>query len=395
MADTGNNVIREVRVDSTTVDFGTVTVGQTGGPITVIVSNAGNADLNVSGVAVSGSFGTQTTCLANSPLSPGSECSVSVSFVPTVSGNTTGTVTVSDDAAGNPHIINLKGQGYVVPVPTKLMFATQFPVKPLNGNLGVVVVNATDANGNLGTGFNGAVALQLLGPAGFTTYSTQVNASSGTATFTLTSVVLNTVGSYTITGSSSGLTSAQASFNVTGNPDFAISMSATSLKVGQTGVGTINTTVAPTNGFSGSIALSCSGLPSHSTCSFVPASVQADGSNTARTSVVTISTGVASVAAVRHSDGPVFLATSTGVFNAGLFGLLFIPIGRRNYGKRNKHGRLLQLILVAIILCGGLVGCGTIVPGQSHSTPKGSYTVTVTGTSTGVTHGSTFTLVVQ
>ncbi|MFY9559032.1 MAG: choice-of-anchor D domain-containing protein [Terriglobales bacterium] len=394
IADTGNNVIRHVKVDSTTLDFGKVTVGQTGGPISVIVSNAGDADLNVSGIVASSSFAVQTTCSTNNPLSPGSECSVDVSFVPTVNGNITGTVTVSDDAAGNPHLINLKGQGYIAPHPDKLVFVTQFPTRPLNGNLGTVTVNATDVNGNLATEFNGAVSLQLQGPAGFTTYSTQGNASGGTATFDLSAVVLNVAGAYTITASSTGLTAAQASFMVTGNPDFAVSMSARSLKVGKESAGNITATVTPTNGFQGTITLSCGGLPSHSTCSFAPITLQADGSNTAMASVVTISTGVGNVAAVQRAAGSMFLAVTTGAFSTGLLGLVLFPVARRNRDSQSRRAKLIRLVLVAIILCGGLVGCGSL-GGQSHATPPGNYTVTVTATSTGVSHSSTFTLMVQ
>ena len=394
IADTGNSVMREIEVATTTLDFGKVTVGQTGGPINVLVSNGGNADLNLGSIVSSSNFGLQTKCSSGTPLPPGTECSVDISFIPTVNGNITGTVTFSDDAAGNPHVINLKGQGYIAPQPDKLVFATQFPVEPLNGNLGTVIVNATDVNGNLATEFNAAVTLQIQGPAGFTTYNTLVNASGGTATFDLSAVLLNVAGSYTIAAASPGLTAAQASFTVTGNPDYAISMSAPSLKVGKESAGSINAIVTPTNGFQGTITLGCSGLPSHSTCSFAPASLQATGSNTALVSVVTISTGVANVAATQHADRSVFLAATTGMFSSGVLGLVFVPIVRRNSGSQSKRARLLQLILVAIILCGGLVGCGGLA-GQPHLTPSGNYTVTVTATSTSVSHSSTFMLVVQ
>ena len=359
IADTGNSVIRKVQVDTTTLDFGTVTVGQTGGPINVIVSNVGNAGLNVGNLVASSSFGVQTTCSLTTPLAPGSECSVDISFTPMVNGNITGTVTFSDDAVGNPHVINLTGQGYIAPHPDKLVITTQFPVQPLNGNLGTVIVNATDVNGKLATEFVGVVTIQLQGPAGFTTYSTQVNASGGIATFDLSAVKLNVVGSYSIGATSPGLTSAQASFTVTGNADFAISLSKQSLKVGKQSAGTISVTVTPSNGFTGSIVLSCSGLPANSICSFAPASLQADGSNSALASILTISTGVAGVAALPPADGPLFLAT-TAVFSTGLLGWVFAPIARRNQASQSKRARLIQLILVAIIPCGGLVGCGTL-----------------------------------
>ena len=391
LADTANNVIRKIKVDSTTLDFGTVPVGQTGSSITVTIANAGNDDLNMSSFSASTSFGVQTTCSTTDPLPPGSECSVAVSFTPAAGGSITGTVTIADDTQGNPHIINLQGQGQVIPVATKLLFAGSFSSKALNSNLGSVVVNATDANGNLATGFNGAISLQLQGPAGFTTFSTQANASSGTVTFNLASVTLNTVGSYTISASSSGLTSAQASFSVTGTPDFAISMSSSSVSIASSGTASITANVTPSNGFNGAISLSCSGLPAHSICSFNPASVQADGSNTALHSVVTISTGVADVA-LRHANSPVLVATS-GVFGAGLLGFVFAPFARRNLNARSKGSRILQLLLIAVILCGGLVGCGSIAPGKSGGPTN--YTVTVTAASSGTSHSTTFTLAVQ
>jgi sugar lactone lactonase YvrE len=394
IADTGNSVIREVKVASTTLDFGTVTVGQTGGPLSVIVSNAGNADLNVNSVIASSNFAVQTTCPANTGLPAGADCSLDVSFTPIVSGNITGTVSLSDDAPGHPHIMNLKGQGYIGPVPSQLVFATQFSIPPLNGNLGMVPVNAMDANGSLATGFNGVVTLQLQGPAGFTSYRAQVNASGGTATFDLSAVTLDVVGSYAITASSSGLTSAQASFTVVGNPNFSISTSKQSMTIGGDSTGTVNITVTPTDGFSGAIALSCSGLPVHSTCSFAPASLNADGSGTPLLSVLTVSTGVATVATAQHPGDPVLLATGTGIFSTGLLGLVFARMGRGSRDSRNRRPRLIQLIVVGIILCAGLIGCGGLT-GQARLTPPGSYTVTITAASIGVSHSHTVTLVVQ
>jgi hypothetical protein len=120
--------------------------------------------------------------------------------------------------------------------------------------------------------------------------------------------------------------------------------------------------------------------------------LQASGNNAALASVATVSTGVDNVAAIQP-DARVFLAT-TGVFGAGLLGLVFAPISRSKHRSQSKRARLIQLILIAIILCGGLVGCGTL-GSQTKGTPAGSYTVTVTGTSTSVSHSTTFTLVVQ
>jgi len=394
IGDTGNNVIREVSVDSTTLDFGTVTVGQTGSPIRVLVSNAGNGDLHLSTVIASSNFGIQTTCSTSTALSAGTGCSVDVSFSPSAGGSITGTVTFNDDAPGSPHVINLKGQGFVPP-PTQLIFAKQFSTLSLNGNLGSVPVDALDAQGNLAAGFSGAVTLQIQGPAGFAGYSSQLNANAGVATFNLTAVVLNAAGSYTITASSTGLTRAQAQFTVTGAKDFAVSTSA-SMTVVSGNSGTANVTVAPTNGFSGAISLNCSGLPAHSTCSFSPSSLNADGSNASLHSVMTISTGVATAAAGQRPGSPFLLASGAGFFSAGMLGLVFVPRRQWAQGYSGGRARLVCLVLLAMILLTGLLGCQGLQSGNKDLlTPRGVYSVTVTAASTSVSHTTAITLTVQ
>jgi hypothetical protein len=55
-----------------------------------------------------------------------------------------------------------------------------------------------------------------------------------------------------------------------GSPDFSLSASPGSLTINQGGNGTSTITVNPVNGFSGSVSLSASGLPSGVTASFNP-----------------------------------------------------------------------------------------------------------------------------
>lgn len=391
ISDTGNSVLRRIDVETTTLDFGTVMVAQTGGPIVITVANIGSGTLNPGSIVVSSGFTVQTTCATSAPLAPGSECSLAISFVPALSGIITGTVTLSDDAAGNPHFVNLKGVGYIPPA--ELVLLGQFTIIPLGGNLGVVTVNAIDAKGHLMPDFTGTVALQIQGPAGFTPYSGQAQASGGITTFDVSGLILNVAGEYMLSVSSQGVAPLQAFVTVVANPDFAIATTRPSLTVGNGGTGSLNVNVTPSNGFSGAIALSCRDLPANSKCSFSPVSLQSNGSNAPLTSVLTISAGVASVAAFRSAQAPVFLATS-GMLGMGLLGLVFAPMGFRRSESRNKYTRLVQLLMVTVILCGGLVGCGTL-GGKVNTTPPGSYTVTVTATSTGISHNTTFTLVVQ
>lgn len=390
ISDTGNSVLRLINVETTTLDFGTVMVGQTRGPIVVTVSNIGNAGLTLSSIAASAGFAAPTTCSITSPLAPGAECTLGASFIPSASGTITGTVTLTDNAAGNPHLVNLKGVG--AQTPTELVVLGQFAIIQLGGNLGVVTVDAMDAQGHLLTDFTGTVTLQIQGPAGFTPYIGQAQASGGITTFDLSALILNVAGEYTLSVTSPGLPSSGTSFTVAGNPDFTTAMSRSSLTVGSSSTGSLNVNVTPSNGFSGTIALSCSGLPANSKCSFSPLSLRADGSNAQLTSVLTISTGVTNTSALPPAQGQLFLAASS-IFGTGILGLVFAP-GLKRRSSPTRRFTPIQLIVVVLILCGGLVGCGSL-GGKVISTPAGSYTVTVNATSTGASRSTAFTLVVQ
>jgi hypothetical protein len=83
-----------------------------------------------------------------------------------------------------------------------------------------------------------------------------------------------------------------------------------------------------------------------------------------------------------------------GIFTTGLLGLAFAPVLRSNREPGSRRARTIQFIAVVIILCGGLIGCGSL-GGKARVTPAGTYTVVVTATSGGVSHRSNVTLVVQ
>jgi hypothetical protein len=80
--------------------------------------------------------------------------------------------------------------------------------------------------------------------------------------------------------------SAGITHNVT---DFSIISSPTSQTLKAAQKITYKLTLAPLNGFAGTVSLSCAGLPANSTCSFNPASVRLSGSSSA-TSTVTVQT---------------------------------------------------------------------------------------------------------
>jgi hypothetical protein len=72
--------------------------------------------------------------------------------------------------------------------------------------------------------------------------------------------------------------------------DFSISSSPSSLTVSRSHSGSYTLTLSPLDGFTGAVSLSCSGVPSHTTCSISPSSVTLNGTNSAQ-AIVTITVG--------------------------------------------------------------------------------------------------------
>jgi hypothetical protein len=101
-----------VAISPGSLSFGGQQVGTTGAAQSVVITNVGTADLHVSGIDISGpnpgDFVAQGTC---GLLTPGSSCSVSVSFAPTAIDLRQATVGVADDAPGSPQGIAVNGFG--------------------------------------------------------------------------------------------------------------------------------------------------------------------------------------------------------------------------------------------------------------------------------------------
>ncbi|HEY6249950.1 MAG TPA: glycoside hydrolase family 6 protein, partial [Candidatus Angelobacter sp.] len=125
-------------------------------------------------------------------------------------------------------------------------------------------------------GFSGTVALAASGlPAGVTA-SFSPASTTGTSTLTLTAASTATAGTatVTVTGSSGTLShTTTIALTVASNQrNFSLSASPATLSVAQGATGSSTITVAPVNGFTGTVALAASGLPAGVTASFSPAS---------------------------------------------------------------------------------------------------------------------------
>jgi hypothetical protein len=93
--------------------FGSQRVGTTTAAQTTTLTNSGTAALTIGSIAVTGAnagdFAQTNTCPAT--LAAGASCTITVRFTPGATGSRAANVTVTDNAAGSPHIVALSGTG--------------------------------------------------------------------------------------------------------------------------------------------------------------------------------------------------------------------------------------------------------------------------------------------
>jgi len=105
----------------TSLTFATQLVGTTSPVQSVLLSNYGTTTLSIAGIAATNNFSETDTC--GSSLAAGASCTISVTFTPSVQGNLSGTLSITDDAAGSPQTVSFSGTGTVVELaPTHLSF---------------------------------------------------------------------------------------------------------------------------------------------------------------------------------------------------------------------------------------------------------------------------------
>lgn len=108
----------------TALTFPNAPVGRPTTPQTVMLTNAGNASLNISGLQVTGDFSETNNCPGS--LGAGAACNISIVFTPSAEGTRTGSLSIADTAQGSPQIVSLTGTGTtgtLVVTSTSLVFS--------------------------------------------------------------------------------------------------------------------------------------------------------------------------------------------------------------------------------------------------------------------------------
>jgi galactose oxidase-like protein/glyoxal oxidase-like protein/PKD domain-containing protein len=202
---------------------------------------------------------------------------------------------------------------------------------------------------------------------------------------------------------------------ITVQPDFSLSASPSSQTVVQGGGTSFTATVTAGSGFSGTVSLSVSGLPTGATASFSPASISASGSSTLSVTTssstapgsysltVTASSGTlshtANVALVVSADFSIAVTPSSATASRGSSTFYTVTItpnsgfnGTVSFSVSGLPRRTNASFNPSSITTSG---SSSLTVSTNHKTPTGTFTLTISATSGGLTHEQQVTLTVQ
>src|SRR5882762_6577127 len=273
-------------------------------PSSQTVVAGGNTPYTVNVGALNGFNGPVNFSASGLPSSAGS------SFNPTSvtgSGSSTMTVTTSASTPPGTYTIMITGASGSLTHSTTVGLTVNAAAQP-NFSLSASPSSVTIVQGTSGAstvtisptnGFNSSVSLSTSVLPNGVTGSFNPGSTTSTSTLTLTASSTATTGSVTvtITGSSASLshtTTVSLTVNAAAQPNYSLSASPSSVTIAQGTSGTSTITVNRQNGFTGSVSLSASGLPSGVIATFNPSSTTTTSTLTL-TASGTATTGSATV----------------------------------------------------------------------------------------------------
>lgn len=297
-----------------------------------LVDGGAGQPISVNAVPANGFSGTVTVAItglptgvtANPPtltLTPGTAQNVTLTAALSAAvGTPTATFTGTSGSLTHSATVNLTVTA-APPTPDFSLTAMPATVTLVDGGAGQPVsVNAVPANG-----FTGTVTVAITGlPSGVTANPTSLTLTPGTPqSVTLTATINATVGNATVTftGTSGTLIhTANVDLTVNPAPDFSLTVSPTSLTlvIGATGL-PVSVNAVPANGFTGTVTVTISGLPSNVTANpptltltpGTPQSTTLTASSTAVASSQTV-TFTGTSGALTHT-APLTLTVQTGM----------------------------------------------------------------------------------
>ncbi len=106
---TGAQMVPQAALAPNALQFGDISVQTQSAVQALTLANTGTAPLAISNISATGDFAQTTTCGAS--VQAGSNCTIQVSAKPTSVGISVGTLTITDNAPGSPHVVTLTSNG--------------------------------------------------------------------------------------------------------------------------------------------------------------------------------------------------------------------------------------------------------------------------------------------
>ncbi|MEA2130286.1 MAG: hypothetical protein QOJ85_3177, partial [Solirubrobacteraceae bacterium] len=117
---TGTGGVPGIETSPGIVNFLNQTISTTSGEQVLTVSNTGPVSVTVRDARISGRSADEFAIATNacaSPIGPGNACKIGLRFLPAAAGVRNATLTLTSDAPGSPHVVELTGNGTVLPGP--------------------------------------------------------------------------------------------------------------------------------------------------------------------------------------------------------------------------------------------------------------------------------------
>lgn len=375
-------------LDPSVLAFASQPLGTASTTQTVTLSNSGSAPLAIAGITAPGGFSETNTC--GTGLSPAAKCQVKVSFTPTTAGLRSGELTIDDNAPGSPQYLALSGTGTPPTAsasPASLSFSSQVAgvtstaqaVKLTNTSSGPLSISSISTSGDFAQTNNCGGSLAGGASCTINVTFTPTAAGSRSGTLSIADDAGNSPQTVALTGSGEDFTLGVA----------AGSSASDSISAGATADYSLSLT--PQGGFNHTVALTCTGEPSGSTCTVSPASVTLNGS-TAATVKVSATTAAASM--LPPLEGPTPFSGGWPEALLGGLGLLALAVWlKARFGVAGLRRLRWTMIAGLLLLVAGMAACGGGGGGGSSTstssnpgTAKGTYTLKVTGASGSDSH---------
>jgi parallel beta-helix repeat protein len=366
------------------IPFPAQLVGSTSSALASTITNNGAAAVTVCSIAATGDFAQTNNCAAS--ILAKASCSVSITFTPTAHGQRNGFVQIITSDGGSPQTISLFGTA-VEPIFSATPTMYRFPASQQVGTTSPPTTVTVTNNGD--------------GPLHISNSTT--SSDFGQTNNCPDQLSPSTSCDYLVTFSPTAAGERSGFLTITDNAgphpiqlygagnDFslsAVNQGGTSATVAAGATANYMLEVVAANGFNSTVTLICTGAPSEAVCTIAPASITPTG--TAAQFTVSITTTAPSVSGVPYG---VFSPPSLWTALLATTPLLIFARRRAWVGSRLAYPALVAVLFLVIAWT---TACGSkSSPPHNSGTPKGTYTLSVTGASNGVSRPLSLSLTVN